>query len=203
MMTFVETMTCDLITDFEPASKWDNIRVGVAEMLLNEDLLRPTDSKDSGLYGKVFELLYRSPKSQVTRVQPQGKIDLYITVNGKRCPCEVKTNCGRIGSLYKVPAEKMHDTYVLYSICREKPAGKHLRKDGTYAPAEEWYLPPILMSVADFLADAERFKAVTSIGHNATDEEPNVRGDKGAFYRYLLNRKSTYYVRGTTYTTIL
>jgi len=202
-MNFIELMTQDLISDFEPESKYDVIRQDVAQDLLNIDLARPEDNKDSGLYGKVFELLHRSPNSKITEVRAQGEVDLFVKVGNTLRPCEVKTNSGRIGSLYKIPEDKRNNSYVVYTICRIKPQGTRPRRDGSYAPAEEWYLPPIIMTVSDFLTEVHRYNATSTIGHGTGDEEPNVRGDKGQFYRALLKRKSTYYVRGATYTAIL
>ena len=102
-----------------------------------------------------------------------------------------------------MPITERKARYIVYTICRVKPAGTHVKKDGTTAPAEEWYLPPIIMTIADFLDIVEEYKAVSVIGHNnyiEDDHEPNVRGDKAKFYKALLNRKSAYYERFSTYT---
>lgn len=205
MLTFIQTMTAELIEDYEVTTKYDAKRKAYAIEKLERDiaLSESGNATDDGLYGKVFELFCHSPNSTICTFRRQGINDCYIVIDGKRKKAEVKTNSGRIGNLYKMPINERKARYIVYTICRVKPAGKHVKKDGSVAPAEEWYLPPIVMTIENFLNEVENHKAVSNIGHNdyiEDDHEPNVRGDKAAFYKALLNRKSAYYERFATYT---
>ena len=205
MLTFIQTMTKELIEDYETTTKYDEKRKAYAIDKLKRDieLSNKGCDTDDGLYGKVFELFSHTPTSTITTFRRQGVNDCYIVVNGKRKKAEVKTNCGRIGNLYKMNKREREARYIVYTICRVKPAGKHVKKDGTTAPAEEWYLPPSVMKISDFLDIIEQYEAVSTIGHGnyiESDFEPNVRGDKAKFYKALLNRKSAYYERFATYT---
>jgi len=205
MLTFIQIMTKDLIDDYEVTTKYDAKRKEYAIEKLKRDieLSSSGESTDDGLYGKVFELFSHTPNSTITTFRRHGVNDCYVAVDGKRVKAEVKTNCGRIGNLYKMNRREREARYIIYTICRIKPAGKHVKKDGTVAPAEEWYLPPIILKISDFLEIVEQYDAVSTIGHKdyiEDDFEPNVRGDKGKFYRALLKRKSAYYERFATYT---
>lgn len=204
MLTYIQRMTKELIEDYEVTTHYDAKRKAYAIEKLNRDIELSTsgESTDDGLYGKVFELFSHTPNSTITTFRRQGVNDCYIVVDGKRKKAEVKTNCGRIGNLYAMSRREREARYIIYTICRVKPAGTHVKKDGTTAPAEEWYLPPIIMKISDFLDIVEQYKATTIIGHEnyiESDFEPNVRGDKAKFYKALLNRKSAYYERFATY----
>lgn len=204
MLTYIQRMTSELIDDYEVTTHYDAKRKAYAIEKLKRDieLSANGESTDDGLYGKVFELFSHTPNSTITTFRRQGVNDCYITVDGKRKKAEVKTNCGRIGNLYAMSRREREARYIIYTICRIKPAGTHVKKDGTTAPAEEWYLPPIVMTIADFLDIVAQYKATTIIGHEnyiESDFEPNVRGDKAKFYKALLNRKSAYYERFATY----
>ena len=70
---------------------------------------------DSGWFGRITELSIHTTKSRKTRVAKQGKADTHIKFekNGKIpiFTSEVKTNGGRISSLYEKNAPK----FVIYS----------------------------------------------------------------------------------------
>ena len=205
MLSFIQSMTAELIEDYEVTTKYDEKRKAYAIEKLKRDISLTTNGKngDDGLYGKVFELFSHAPSSTICTFRRQGINDCYIVVDGKRKKAEVKTNSGRIGNLYKMNKREREARYIIYTICRIKPAGKHVRKDGTTAPAEEWYLPPIILKISDFLEIVEQYDAISIVGHEnyiEDDSEPNVRGDKAKFYKALLNRKSAYYERFATYT---
>ena len=165
MLTYIQRMTKELIEDYEVTTHYDAKRKAYAIEKLKRDIELSTsgDSTDDGLYGKVFELFSHTPNSTITTFRRQGVNDCYITVDGKRKKAEVKTNCGRIGNLYAMSRREREARYIIYTICRVKPAGTHVKKDGTTAPAEEWYLPPIIMKISDFdktINDHSAFKAL-------------------------------------------
>ena len=204
-MTYIQRMTAELIEDYEVTTKYDEKRKTYAVEKLNRDieLLDSGEPTDDGLYGKVFELFSHTPTSTIVTFRRQGVNDCYIVVDGKRKKAEVNTNCGSIGNLYLMNKKERETKYIIYTICRIKPAGKHIRKDGTIAPAEEWYLPPIVMKISDFLSIVEQYNAIRMIEHSdyvESDLEPSLKADKAKFYNALLNRKTAYYERFATYT---
>lgn len=205
MLTYIQRMTKELIEDYEVTTSYDEKRKAYAIEKLKRDIELSNNglATDDGLYGKVFELFSHTPTSTITTFRRQGVNDCYVVIDGKRKKAEVKTNCGRIGNLYEMPMNERKARYIIYTICRVKPAGTHVKKDGTTAPAEEWYLPPIIMTIADFLNIVDEYKAIRMIGHNdyvESDLEPSLKADKQKFYKALLNRKSAYYERFSTYT---
>lgn len=205
MLTYIQRMTKELIDDYEVTTAYDEKRKAYAIEKLNRDieLSLNGENTDDGLYGKVFELFSHTPMSTITTFRRQGVNDCYIVVDGKRRKAEVKTNCGRIGNLYEMPISERKARYIIYTICRVKPEGKHVKKDGTKAPAEEWYLAPIVMRISDFLEIVEKYNAIRMIEHSdyvESDLEPSLKADKAKFYNALSNRKSAYYERFATYT---
>ena len=194
--TFIQIATAQLINDYEVVSDYDAKRLEVAKELLKRDAQRTLNgfNADSGLYGKVFELLMRKPNSTVTWVQGQNKSDYITHINGTTTHCEVKTNCGRIGDFYKT--DKSNSKYVIYSMCMEKVA-KHERKDGT-RDIKRWHIEPIIMRMSDFLNILETTKAVKYIWHDnsiKSDREEAIKQWYTPFYEALKAFDATPYNR--------
>ena len=194
--TFIQIATAQLINDYEVITEYDAKRLEVAKELLKRDAQRTLNgfNADSGLYGKVFELLMRKPNSVVTWVQGQNKSDYITHINGTTTHCEVKTNCGRIGDFYKT--DKSNSKYVIYSMCMEKVA-KHERKDGT-RDIKRWHIEPIIMRMSDFLNILETTKAVKYIWHDNTiksDKEEAIKQWYTPFYDALIAFNATPYNR--------
>ena len=107
--SFVQIATMQLINDYEVITEYDAKRLEVAKELLQRDAKRQLSGLncDSGLYGKVFELLMRKPNSKVTWVQAQNKSDYITNINGTFTHVEVKTNFGRVGDFYKFKRGKI------------------------------------------------------------------------------------------------
>ena len=140
---------------------------------------------DCGLFGKVFELSTHDSDSTITTVRSQGKCDGYALIDGKRRKLEAKVNGGRVGNLYAMNKRTRKAQYMLYCLCYEKPAGKHVKKDGTTAPAE-WREATVLMTIDRFIEILDRNKAVHIIGHNDSDSEPAVVTSSKKLYKELL-----------------
>lgn len=195
-ITNPQAQAFDCIGDYRLKTSSDCRRFITACKLLHFDLERLArgEACDSGIAGKVKELLRRDSLSRLTRVQAQGKNDAYIVIDGKRYPLEVKTNGGRIQALYKV---KNPDTkFVLYELDTIIKAGKP-RKDGTCKPEEHRQACKV-MTVRAFLEMIEETKAWKIIGHNEADQEIAVQSDSKKLYQALA--KFTDYDRAKTYT---
>ena len=191
-----QAQALDVIIAYEPETTSDARRLITACELVSTDLKRLANNMpcDCGLAGKVKELLRRDSVSRINRVQAQGKNDAYITIEGKRYPLEVKTNGGRIASLYKVKNPK--GRFVLYELDYTIKAGKP-RKDGPCKPAEHRQACKV-MTVRAFLEMIEETKACKVIGHNASDRELAVQPDSNKLWKALQN--FTDYDREKTFT---
>ena len=197
--TYELIKTREMYDDFTGTKK-DAQRYAKALALLLKDLnnVKAGNSADSGLYGKVAEILSHDSDSTITKVQKQGATDVYIIIDGKRTKCEYKTNGGRIESLYH--KRNKSSSYIIYELDYIKPAGKHVRKDGTVAPSERRRIEPTLMTIETFLAIIEDTKAVKVIGHNENDRERAVQADSKKLYNALKEFNGTKYDRAKTYT---
>lgn len=196
-MNNVQRRAMAMVQIFEADSNFDNKRIEKAINLIQLDLMRgqlglPTDS---GLAGKVAEILGHDSNSTITRVQKQGATDLYVIIDGKRTRCEYKTNGGRIESLYRV--RKPEASYIVYEL-DFTPAPRKL-KDGTIVYSERRYAKK-LMTVADFLGIIEDTKAVKIASHKGQcDAERAVQCSSKKLYNALMNGNFTDYDRNKTY----
>ncbi len=196
-MNNVQRRAMAMVQIFEADSNFDNKRIEKAINLIQLDLMRsqlnlPTDS---GLAGKVAEILGHDSDSTITRVQKQGATDLYVIIDGKRTKCEYKTNGGRIENLYKV--RKPETRYIVYEL-DFTPAPRKL-KDGTIVYSERRYVKK-LMTIADFLSILEDTKAVKIASHKGqSDAERAVQCSSKKLYNALLNGNFTDYDRNKTY----
>lgn len=196
-MNNVQRRAIRMLNNFKADSKHDTKRAEKAKFLIDIDLMRaeaglPTDS---GLAGKVAEILGHDSDSTITRVQKQGATDLYVIIDGKRTKCEYKTNGGRIENLYRV--RKPEISYIVYEL-DFTPAPRKL-KDGTIVYSEHRYAKK-LMTVADFLGIIEDTKAVKIASHKGqSDAERAVQCSSKKLYNALMNGNFTDYDRNKTY----
>lgn len=196
-MNNVQNRAITMLNTFEADSNYDNKRADKARKLIELDLMRSQLDmpNDSGLAGKVAEILGHDSDSTITRVQKQGATDLYIIIDGKRTRCEYKTNGGRIESLYRV--RKPEASYIVYEL-DFTPAPRKL-KDGTVVYSERRYAKK-LMTVADFLSIIEDTKAVKVASHKGQcDAERAVQCSSKKLYNALINGNFTDYDRNKTY----
>ena len=137
-MNAIITRSIEAVDNFTIANNKDAKRATLAKTLIDRNIeyYNNGEAVDSGLYGKVKELLSHDEKSTIYRVQAQNRTDAYIIVDGKRKPLEVKTNGGRIENLYRLKAKD--NRYISYTLDIVIKAGKP-RKDGTCKPAEHRY----------------------------------------------------------------
>lgn len=182
-----------LVQAFEVNSSYDEKRKLKALDLIqtNFNKAKANEPIDCGLYGKVKELTSHDSKSTITRVQAQSRNDSYILVDGKRKPLEVKTNGGRIASLYKLNAKARANRYIVYTLDFTVKAGKP-RKDGTCKPEEHRYFSGVF-TIARFIEILEATKATKIIGHNENDREIAIQSDSKKLYKALIASEAIEY----------
>lgn len=190
----------DIVNAFECVSTYDEKRKAKAVELLqvNIERVKANKSIDSGIYGKIKELLSHNTNSTITRVRPQGKSDSFIVVDGKRKPLEVKTNGGRVESLFTMSERAKATNYIRYTLDFTVKAGKP-RKDGTCKPAEYRHFDGVL-TVKTFVEILESTKAYKVIGHNESDKERAVQSDSKKLYNALLKSGAVEYIPDFNYT---
>lgn len=178
--------TIALIQHFEVKTSYDAKRKAKALDIVQSNFDKAKNGLpiDCGMYGKVKELTSHDSKSTITRVQAQSRNDSYILVDGKRKPLEVKTNGGRIASLYKLNAKARANRYIVYTLDLTVKAGKP-RKDGTCKPAEHRYFSGV-MTIAKFIEILDETRATKVIGHNDSDKELAIQSDSKKLYKALL-----------------
>lgn len=183
----------DLINAFEVKTSYDAKRKTKAVELVTLNYNRASSGQaiDSGLYGKVKELTSHDSKSTITRVQAQGKNDAYIIIDGKRKPLEVKTNGGRVSSLYKLNTKARANRYIFYTLDFTVKAGKP-KKDGTCKPAEHRYFSGV-MTIAKFIDILDNTNATKVIGHNEADKEIAIQSDSKKLYKALIESNAIEY----------
>ena len=134
---------------------------------------------DSGWFGRITELSIHTTKSRKTRVAKQGKADTHIKFekNGKiqYLPCEVKTNGGRISSLYEKNAPK----FVIYSMNVSNSLCKEPR-----------IIPPVVIKTNDFLQLLEDCNAIKNT--NGKNDELAIQAISKKLYERLLDYPITY-----------
>lgn len=190
----------ELVNAFEVKTSYDEKRKAKAIELLqtNIERVKRNEPIDSGLYGKVKELLSHNTRSTIIRVRPQGTNDSYITIDGKRKPLEVKTNGGRVESLFSMSERAKEINYIRYTLDFTVKAGKP-RKDGTRKPEEHRYFDGV-MTVKTFIEILESTKAYKVIGHNESDKERAIQSDSKKLYKALLESNAVDYVADFNYT---
>ena len=195
--TNTQTRAAKMLYTYKANSAHDTKRANKAEELIKLDIMRSIngEANDSGLAGKVAEILSHDSDSTITKVQKQGATDLYIIVDNKRVKCEYKTNGGRIESLYRL--RKPENVYIVYEL-DFTPAPRKL-KDGTVVLSDRRYVKK-LMTVCEFLSIIEECGAVKVAKHNnKTDAERAIQCSSKKLYNALINGNYVDYKRDKTY----
>lgn len=194
------TKSVEILKAFEVVTKHDEKRYNNALNLIqiNIERVKRNEPIDSGLYGKVKELLSHNSNSTITCVRSQGKTDSFISVDGKRKPLEVKTNGGRIENLFTMSERSRSTNYIRYTLDFTVKAGKP-RKDGTCKPAEHRYFDGIML-ISEFMRIIEDTKAYKTICHNSSDIERAIQSDSKKLYNALLNSNYVPYKADFNYT---
>lgn len=158
-------------------NKYEYARAKEIERIMNMSDL------DDGKFGKVFELEIVRTLSHKATVAKQGETDYYMTIDGRRTAVEVKTNGGRIESLYKLNERQRATTMVIYTLHHTVPT--RTRKDGSLAGGEVRVIEPIICTVEYFLNALESVNAIKVIGHNENDRERAIQKDSKKLYNLL------------------
>lgn len=156
---------------------YEEIRKAEIERILN------MSSLDDGKFGKVFELEVVRTLSHKTAVSKQGEVDYFMNIEGKRVAVEVKTNGGRVESLYKLNARQRATTLVIYTLRHTVPT--RTRKDGSLAGGEVRVIEPIICTAEYFLNALESVNAIKVIGHDESDRERAIQKDSKKLYNLL------------------
>lgn len=196
-MNAVQKRAVEMLNTFESDSNYDVKRAEKAKKLIQLDMMKSElgFANDSGLAGKVAEILSHDSDSTITRVQKQGATDVYIIMDGTRTKCEYKTNGGRIESLYRL--RKPESSYIVYEL--DFTPADRTRKDGSIVKGQRRYVKK-LMRVSDFLSIIEDTKAVKVTSHKGqNDAERAVQCSSKKLYEALINGNFVDYDRNKTY----
>lgn len=160
MYTKTQLLTMELIKNYEPLTKADETRLNTAKKRLLDDVARLKDNKptDSGLHGKVSEILGQSKKAKSKDVHNANAIDGYVFIDGKRLTLEHKTNYTDIDKWINKPIEWQKNHYIRYTI---NDVTKEVvnKKTGHVTPAKRMKFDGIL-SFYDLFSIGYEFDAI-------------------------------------------
>lgn len=127
-------------------------------------------ANDNGAFGRLFELATARARSNKDRVSAQGKADTFVKVvrDGRAVymPAEVKTNGGRIESLYAKNAVRL----VVVALCFSNSTGTR-------------FLMPKILPTAEYLEILEECGAIKMT--NGTRNERAVQPSNKSMYERL------------------
>lgn len=197
--TSVQYRTAHRIDSFEPLNSNDEKRLAKAVDLLTIDIQRLKDGvpTDSGLYGKVDELLNHDCFSTCYRPRSNKYHDIDPWIDGERVKAENKTNGGRIEKLFRM--RDKHNRFIVYTIDFITPT--RTKKDGSKAGGEYRHICKI-MRVDTFIALLESVNAIKVIkhsGYDINDAERAVQHDSKKLYLALKNGNYTDFNPNTNY----
>ena len=167
--TKVQDRTLELIKNYNPMTSKDNERLNTAIDRLITDIKRHESGNgtDSGLYGKVSEILGQSKHSKAVDVHSANEIDGYIFIDNVRYSLEHKTNYTDIEKWINKPIEWLKTHYIRYTINDTTKAVCN-KKTGHTTPSKTLYFDGIL-SFYDLFTIGEQFNAIKP--HKTTSGE--------------------------------
>lgn len=177
-ITSVQKRTYNLITSFTPKTSNDEKRLNKATERYNEDVIRKLtmNTSDSGLYGKVKEILNHSRNSKIIDVQSQNVIDNYIFVNDIRVSLEEKSNYTDIDKWIN-KSENWQKTHYIHYTIDDYTKETISKKTGKITPAKHFYFDGVLT-----------FYDLFSIGYMFDKIKPHTttNGDTHIYLRHSL-----------------
>ena len=159
-MTNVQIRTKAIIDAFKPITSNDMIRKGKAIERFNIDIERFNNGlpTDSGLYGKVNEILGQSKHSKTKDVHSSNEIDGYIFIDDIRYSLEHKTNYTDIDKWFNKPIEWQKTHYIRYTIDDITKAVTN-KKTGHTTPSKRLYFDGVL-TFYDLFTIGDKFNAI-------------------------------------------
>ena len=188
MYTKTQMLTMELINNYKPLTKADEIRLNTAKKRLIADVQRLASGQptDSGLHGKVSEILGQSKKATSKDVHSANAIDGYVFIDGKRLTLEHKTNYTDIDKWINKPIEWQKKHYIRYTINDVTKAVTN-KKTGHTTPAKRLQFDGIL-SFYDLFSIGYKFDAIKP--HTTNNGESHIylrHGTKICKYLNSLN----------------
>ena len=189
-MTYTKTqmLTAELIGKYKPITKEDSTRLETAKARLIIDVQRLEHGQptDSGLYGKVSEILEQSKRASSKDVHSANAIDGYVFIDGKRQTLEHKTNYTDIDKWIDKPIDWQKSHYIRYSINDMTKAVTN-KKTGHVTPAKRLKFDGIL-TFYDLFSIGYKFDAIKP--HKTSSGEIHIyfrHGSKMCKYLNSLN----------------
>ena len=195
MLNKVQIRTNELINAYEPKTKEDLERKAKAIERLTEDIERVANgfNADSGLYGKVSEILSQRPHSIITDVRPSNKDDGYIFINGKRYAIEHKTNYTDIEKFINKPIEWQKSHVIHYTI-NDTTKEVINKKTGHVTPSKTLYFDGVL-TFYDFFRIGYEFNAIKKNANNRNNTNHTYFRHSTKLCKYLNSLNIVEYVR--------
>ena len=152
--------TLEIIQNYKPITDNDKERLNVAIDRLITDIMRAEqgNNTDSGLYGKVSEILGQSKHAKSKDVHASNQIDGYIFIDGIRYSLEHKTNYTDIDKWFNKPIEWQKTHYIRYTIDDITKAVTN-KKTGHTTPSKRLYFDGVL-TFYDLFTIGDKFNAI-------------------------------------------
>lgn len=155
--------------------------------------VKPTKGIDNGAGGKIAELEETREGSEKYKVSGAGRVDNYVTIDGKARAIEIKTNSGRIGNILRA-LECGKNGYIVYGYSVKNANTK----------GELWEVPKKIFTFSAFVALLESVGAIRiNQGHaskNFVDCEPSIQASTKKFYNAVKNSPALIYDKNKKYT---
>jgi hypothetical protein len=144
-ITSVQKRTFALIVSFKPKTAKDKERLNTAIERYENDVTRAMNGlpTDSGLYGKVKEILNHGKNSVIVDVQAQNMIDNYIFINDVRVSLEEKSNYTDVDKWVTRSEEWQKSHYIHYTI-DDYTRATTSKKTGKTTPSKHFYFDGVL-----------------------------------------------------------
>ena len=164
--------TLEIIQNYKPITTNDRERLNIAIDRLITDIIRVEqgNNTDSGLYGKVSEILGQSKHSKSKDVHSSNEIDGYIFVDGVRYSLEHKTNFTDIDKWIDKSIKWQKTHYIRYTIDDVTKAVTN-KKTGHTTPSKKLYFDGVL-TFYDLFSIGYKFNAIKP--HKTTNGEIHI-----------------------------
>lgn len=199
--TKTQMLTMNKINSFEVKTSQDAKRLETAKQRLIADVQRLVNGQptDSGLYGKVSEILSQRPNSYITDVRAVNLDDGYIYINNKRYAIEHKTNYTDIEKWINKPVEWQKSHVIHYTI-DDMTKEVVNKKTGHVTPSKRLYFDGI-MTFYDFFSIGYKFNAIKLNANSRNNTEHTYFRHSLKMCKYLNSLNIVGYANNGYYTT--